>query len=186
MDNELKDLEELESLDLDLENVRIYSNTKTDIEDAMNLIGEKVYLSDSENFDTYIKGVLIGVSYVRDDTYTKYPYICRIEDALIESHGQYKYFILEKDAKFKKKELRPFNSIQEFIEETECDIGDIITITYIKGKYKEIRLFNGYRTHLDTNVTYVILGGTMYSFEELKDYHRYYKDGEWHPFGKIE
>ena len=38
---------------LDLENVRIYSNTTDDILDAMDLIDEEVYMSNSSDFNTY-------------------------------------------------------------------------------------------------------------------------------------
>ena len=46
---------------LNLENVRIYTNAKCDIVDAMNLIGEEVYLSDDENFRSYREGHLLEV-----------------------------------------------------------------------------------------------------------------------------
>ena len=44
---------------LNLENVKIYTNAKCDIVDAMNLIGEEVYLSDDENFRSYREGHLL-------------------------------------------------------------------------------------------------------------------------------
>lgn len=40
---------------LDLSNVRIYANTKADIIDAMDLIGEEVYMSDWDDFNPHSK-----------------------------------------------------------------------------------------------------------------------------------
>lgn len=59
------------SKELNLENVRIYSSTKNDILDAINLIGEKVYFSDDVNFESYKEGNLLEVSY-RDNI--SYPF----------------------------------------------------------------------------------------------------------------
>ena len=76
---------------LDLSGVRNYTNVKCDIIDAMNLIGEKVYLSDDVNFESYEEGNLIEVSYSNN---ISYPFLgeCGI--------GAYRYLILEKYAKF--------------------------------------------------------------------------------------
>lgn len=167
---------------LDLENVRVYSNTKNDVADAINLIGQMVYVSDDTDFRTYIKGKLFGVSYVGDNVYTKYPFVCENEKSV-----HYKYFILEKDAKFieeKEKKLRPFKSIIEFGWETGCkELGDTITFKMINGKFDETSIFTGYRTLWEKNQTIILLGGMGYTLEELKEDYLYFKDGEFHPFG---
>ena len=54
---------------LDLSNVKIYTNAKCDIVDAIDLIGEEVYLSDDENFRSYREGHLLEVKYANDVTY---------------------------------------------------------------------------------------------------------------------
>ena len=76
---------------LDLSGVRIYSNTKDDARDAIDLIGEEVYLSDDASFSSYNKGNLIEVSFSNE-----YSYLFQGGFGI----EKYKYFILEKDAKF--------------------------------------------------------------------------------------
>ena len=170
---------------LDLKNTRIYSNTVSDISYAFTHLGEEVYLSDDKDFNTFTKGKLIGVRYMSDcaySTYTKYPFVgSSVEDGgLVIS----KYFIPTKDAKFKEKELRPFKSVQEFIEETECEIGDVITFKRKDLDTEYTMIFNGYAL-VKGDVLVVYLGTVCYTLEELMDY-LYYKGGEWYPFGIIE
>ena len=168
---------------LNLENVKIYTNAKCDIVDAMNLIGEEVYLFDDVNFKPYKKGCLLEVKYANGVTY---PFLGGYEI------GSYRYFILAKDAKFIEetpKKLRPFTSTYEFTQVTGCDIGDIITIRRIDGKFEESCVVNGYRYCLDADpskpgVVYITLGAFRYSLQELLIYFEYREDDdEWRPFG---
>ena len=168
---------------LDLSNVRIYTNAKCDIVDAIDLIGEEVYLSDDENFRSYREGHLLEVKYGRD---VLYPFLGGYEV------GSYKYFILAKDAKFIEKEpkkLRPFISVKEFTQITGCDIGDAITIRRIDGTFEESCIVNGYRYCLNTDsskprTVYMTL--VRYSLQELLLCFEYRKDDEWYPFGVAE
>ena len=167
---------------LNLENVRIYTNAKCDIIDALDLIGEEVYLSDDVNFKSYKKGCLLEVKYANGVTY---PFLGGYEV------GSYRYFILAKDAKFiekRPKKLRPFTSTYEFTQVTGCDIGDVITIRRIDGKFEESCVVNGYRYCLDADpskpgIVYVTLGADKYSLAELLLYFEYLEDGKWKPFG---
>ena len=167
---------------LDLSGVRIYTNAKCDIVDAIDLIGEEVYLSDDENFESYRKGCLTEVKYAND---VAYPFLGGYEV------GSYKYFILAKDAKFIEKEpkqLRPFISVKEFTQVTGCDIGDVITIRRIDGTFEESCIVNGYRYCLNTDPSkpdpvYITLGTFRYLLEELLLYFEYRKDGEFLPLG---
>ena len=168
---------------LNLENVKIYTNAKCDIVDAMNLIGEEVYLSDDENFRSYREGHLLEVKYANG---VAYPFLGGYEI------GSYRYFILAKDAKFIEetpKKLRPFTSTYEFTQVTGCDIGDVITIRRIDGKFEESCVVNGYRYCLDADpskpgVVYITLGAFRYSLQELLIYFEYREDDdEWRPFG---
>lgn len=166
---------------LDLENVRIYTNAKCDIVDALDLIGEEVYLSDDKNFEVYRKGCLTAVKYTND---VLYPFLGGYEI------GSYKYFILAKDAKFIEgiaKKLRPFTSTYEFTQVTGCDIGDVITIRSVDGKFEESCIVSGYKL-LDTGPStphrvYISLGSNEYSLEKLVCCFEYVKDDEWYPFG---
>ena len=170
---------------LDLSNVRIYTNAKCDIVDAIDLIGEEVYLSDDENFRSYREGHLLEVKYANG---VAYPFLGGYEV------GSYKYFILAKDAKFIEKEpkkLRPFISVKEFTQITGCDICDVITIRRIDGTFEESCIVNGYRYCLNTDpskpgTVFITLGAFRYSLQELLLCFEYRKDDEWYPFGVAE
>lgn len=162
---------------LDLSGVRIYTNTKCDIIDAMNLIGEKVYLSDDVNFESYEEGNLEEVSYAND---ISYPFLgeCGI--------GACRYLILAKDVKFKKEEkekiLRPFKDVNEFIITLGRAIGNVITYKKKDSDAKYTVLFNGY-VRINDNVLGIYLGRRSYTLEELKDDYLYLHADEWKPFG---
>lgn len=161
---------------LDLNGVKVY--TKADVIDAMNLIGQDVYMSDDADFEDYHKCRFAGVRVVEGDIFPFVGGNCVV----------YKYFILCKDAKFKEgkeKTLRPFKSIIEFGRETGCEeLGDKITIRSINENYDEECIFNGYRIlHDDKQTTIIYLGCMNYTFQELKDYYLYSKAGKWCPFG---
>lgn len=164
---------------LDLSGVRIYANTKRDIVDAIDLIGEEVYLSDDANFKSYRKGNLLEVKYANGVTY---PFLGGYEI------GSYRYFILAKDAKFKDEEKtykvhRPYKSISEFCNETGCEeVGaDLITIRNKKRKQECVLLYTGYSEDA------VHLGGYVLTFECLLKHYEFYnkcgEGGEWIPFG---
>lgn len=165
---------------LDLNGVKVY--TKADVIDAMPLIGQDVYMSDDADFEEYYELRLKGIRFEEDSSFA---FIGADYD------GQtiiYKHFILSKDAKFKEgkeKTLRPFKSIIEFGWETGCEeLGDKITIRSINGKFDEECILNGYRVMHDNDQTiFIILGGILHSFQELKEDYLYSKAGEWHPFG---
>lgn len=164
---------------LDLSGVRIYSNTKDDVRDAIDLIGEEIYLSDDVSFSSYRKGNLIEVKYTND---ISYPFLGGYEI------GSYKYFILAKDAKFKDEEKtykihRPYKSISEFCNETGCEeVGvDLITIRNKRRKQECVLLYTGYSEDA------VHLGGYVLTFECLLKHYEFYnkcgEDSEWKPFG---
>ena len=164
---------------LDLSGVRIYSNTKDDVRDAIDLIGEEIYLSDDVSFSSYRKGNLIEVKYTND---ISYPFLGGYEI------GSYKYFILAKDAKFKDEEKaykihRPYKNISEFCNETGCEeVGvDLITIRNKKRKQECVLLYTGYSEDA------VHLGGYVLTFDCLLKHYEFYtkcgEDSEWKPFG---
>ncbi len=164
---------------LDLSGVRIYSNTKDDARDAIDLIGEEVYLSDDASFRSYIKGNLIEVSFSNE-----YSYLFQGGFGI----EKYKYFILAKDAKFKDEDkankiFRPYKSISEFCNETGCEeVGaDLITIRNKRRKQECVLLYTGYSEDA------VHLGGYVLTFELLLMHYEFYnncgEDGEWKPFG---
>ena len=164
---------------LDLSEVRIYSNTKDDARDAIDLIGEEVFLSDYMDFRSYNKGNLIEVSFSNE-----YSYLFQGGFGI----EKYKYFILAKDAKFKDEDKaykihRPYKSISEFCNETGCEeVGvDLITIRNKRRKQECVLLYTGYSEDA------VHLGGYVLTFECLVKHYEFYnkcsEDGEWCPFG---
>ena len=165
---------------LDLSGVRIYSNTKDDVRDAIDLIGEEIYLSDDASFSSYNKGTLIEVKYGHG---ISYPFIGGISFDM----EKYKYFILAKDAKFKDEETnkihRPYKNISEFCNETGCEeVGvDLITIRNKKRKQECVLLYTGYSEDA------VHLGGYVLTFDCLLKHYEFYtkcgEDSEWKPFG---
>lgn len=164
---------------LDLNGVKVY--TRDDVVDAISIIGQDVYMSDTADFKSYYKCRLTGV---RAMEHNAFPFVGNDEHQSII----YKYCILAKDARFKEekeKKLRPFKSIIEFGWETGCEeLGDKITIRSINENYDEECIFNGYRVmHDDKQTTIIYLGCMNYTFQELKDYYLYSKAGKWHPFG---
>lgn len=169
--------------ELNLKNVRIYSKTKDNIRDAIDLVGQKVYMSDDADFHEYSERELVGVTYTENGRMfsVEYPFAGKDSRA---GTCEYRYFVLCKDVKFKgEKKLRPFASIQEFTDVTGCKIGDKITITCVNLGYEDFCVFNGVRRNLDTHTTSVMLGSSIYSFDKLKDYYLFYKNGKWCPFG---
>lgn len=91
---------------LDLNNVRIYSNTKYDILDAMDLIGQDVYVSNFSDFHTYdicnLAGVA-GIKYIESDSCH---FLVDRDKGDLGFH-KYRFLILAKDAKFKEeKEIK--------------------------------------------------------------------------------
>ena len=164
---------------LDLSGVRIYSNTKDDIVNAIDLIGEEVYMSDWEDFRGYDKGNLLEVKYAHGNPY---PFLGGYEVR------PYKYLILAKDAKFKDEEktykiFRPYESIGEFCSETGCEkVGtDLITIRNKRRKQKCVLLYTGYSEDA------VHLGSYVLTFETLVKHYEFYnncgEDGKWCPLG---
>ena len=166
---------------LDLSGVRIYSNTKDDIVDAIDLIGEEVFLSDYADFRTYVKAKLAGVTYT-EDNYR--PFFHRGENPNL---CEYKYFILAKVVKFKDEKaykiFRPYKSIDEFCSETGCEeVGiDRIIIRNKNRKQECVLLYTGYSEDA------VHLGSYVLTFETLVKHYEFYnkcgEDGEWKPFG---
>ena len=80
---------------LDLSGVRIYTNTKDDILDAMDLIDEEVYMSNSSDFNTYdicnLAGV-VGIKHIENDSRH---FLAEGDNGL--GFREYKYLILAKE-----------------------------------------------------------------------------------------
>lgn len=83
---------------IDLSNVRIYSNIKDDILDAMDLLGQDVYMSNFSDFKTYDihnLACVVGIKYIENNS----RHFLADKDKGLGFH-KYKFLILAKDAKF--------------------------------------------------------------------------------------
>lgn len=155
---------------LNLENVRVYSGTKCDVKDAMDLIGQAVYVFDDDS-GNYYQERLIGVRLVEDDPYA---FVGSDFDA-------YKHFILVKDAKFVgEKKLRPYKDVEEFFEETGFELGKTIRYRKKDNNREYVVVLTGY-----TSDNYVTIGGAYHILQNLFDHFEYYDsdNSEWKPFG---
>lgn len=146
--------------------------------DAINFLGEMVYVSNYEDFKNYGLFKLVGVT-MYDDCYSV--------EGFNEQYS-YKYFILAKDIKFKKekeKVLRPFKDLNEFTDVTGHNIGDVITVHRVNNIFDETCIINGYKIliGMENPIVHIMLGTDKYTLEELSQYFKYQKYGEWHPFG---
>lgn len=171
---------------LDLSKVKVYSNTKEDVIKAISLIGQDIYMSDDENFSDCVKGELLAVRYGKDSTIVKFPFLCGIYG--IERCAHYKYFILEKDAKFKDEtSYRKFNSIDEFeyVTQNNFSMGDSIIIRNKETHNESELVYGGYFVN-DQSEVFICLGAFIFTLEELfKGYEFHINDDleEWCPFG---
>lgn len=167
---------------LDLTGVRIYSNTKADIIDAMDLLGEEVYLSDWEDFNPCTKDKLIDVIYSEDDH-------CSFFAKKGQAKWGYRFFILAKDAKFvEEKKLRPFKNVEEFISILNVVLGRSMIRYRKKGAYHElVMMFSGYTNGYNKKITEesVVLGSSHHSLTNLFEDYEYYDNdnSKWQPFG---
>ena len=80
---------------LNLENVRIYSNTKDDILDAMDLIDREVYMSNFSDFNTYDKCNLAGVVGIKHIASDSRHFLAEGDNGL--GFREYKYLILAEE-----------------------------------------------------------------------------------------
>lgn len=158
---------------LDLSGVRIYK--KEDAAEAISLIGQDVYMSNDEKFEYCYKNKLAGVQVMG---YGIPPFLGDTGMGIEAC----KYLILEKDAKFMKKNLRPFKDVNEFITTTGRAIGNVITYKKKDSDAEYTVLFNGY-VRINDNVLGIYLGGRSYTLKELQDDYVYLHADEWKPFG---
>lgn len=150
----------------------IFDKKIDNLKSSLEHIGEEGYFSNND-FSVYIKGTLKSVL-VSDKV--DYPYTNKYD-----SHG-FDYFIPKSKVVFieeEPKKYRPFKNIDEFCNETGCEVvgEDLITIRNKNTKKDYVLLFVGYS---DDEVH---LGGYVLTFADLlKNYEFSYND-EWCPFG---
>lgn len=86
----------------------------------------------------------------------------------------------------KKKELRPFKSLEEFFDVTGFKVGDVVQIKrfgYLN--YEETAILTSIRLHTDGAYCRIeiFFGSNARSLSDLFKCCKYFKNGEWLPFG---
>lgn len=172
---------------IDVEKSIIYRfDDTTDLSEAVLLLGEKGYFSDDKDFSDYITGTLTRVICSLEKT--ECPFVNRNEESTYEY--KYKYFIPENKVVFKeekKKTVRPFNSLDEFFNVTGFKLGDIVQIKKFGNYcYEEKSIFSGVKVYYideEFHRMNAIFGASTHSFDDLFKLFKYFKNGEWLPFG---
>lgn len=153
--------------------------TNNDDTDGLKL-GISGYFSHYSNFETYVDGELDGFTYSE--------FMTTQEDPDGEYGDQwYDYFIPKDKVVFieeeKEKKLRPFKDWKEFTDVTGHNIGGVITVHRVDNRFEETCIINGYKNLIGMDVVYIMLGTDKYTLEELSQYFKYQKYGQWFPFG---
>lgn len=169
---------------IDVKNCIIYRfDNETDLSQAVLNLGKKGYFSDNKDFSNYDFGTLTRV----------WCWLEKIEFAFTyrneKTTDSCRYFIPEDQVVFKeepkKKELRPFKSIDEFFEVTGFKIDDIVQVKNFAGcTFVETTIITGFRVYTDEEYHRmdVMFGASARPLDDLFKHYKYYKNGEWLPF----
>ena len=175
---------------IDISNSLIFSNNLDDAKNSLEYLNQDGYFSNCKDFSEYEEADLDIVHVANFANFVYRPFCC-----ISEGDGHFfSYFIPKTKAVFveeepKKKTLRPFKSLEEFFNVTGFKIGDVVQIQKIGNLiyiYEEtailtcIRLYNMDERFHGIEISF---GPNAYSFDELFKHYKYFKDGEWLPFG---
>lgn len=159
---------------IDVKESKIYRfDSREDLSQAILLLGEKGYFSDSDDFTECEYGTLIEV--MGNVQVRSLPFVKRNNNA----DNYFKYFIAEKTIVFEKeKKIRPYKDICEFSNETNCEeVGkDLLIIRNKKDKQEKVLLYTGYSN------TAVHLGAYLITFNSLFSDYEFLYDNEWVDF----
>ena len=166
---------------IDISNSLIFSREYEDIKNSLKYLNQDGYFSNSKDFSEYEEAKLDVVE-VANFRFSPYSYI-KNGDRLVFS-----YFIPKSEVVFveEEKKLRPFKTIDEFFEVTGFKIGDVVRIkNYVGYAYEETSVITSFRVYEDKEFhrMYVTFGVVARPFDELFKHYKYFKNGEWLPFG---
>ena len=172
---------------IDVSKSLIFDSTVNDVKNSLEYLNQKGYFSNSKEFLEYKEADLdlVEVGNIANFLFCPYKFI---RDGFRYS---FSYFIPKNKIVFveeepKKKELRPFKSIDEFFEVTGFRIGGAVKIKNFAGcTFDETTIITGFRVYTDEEYHRidVIFGGSSRPLDELFKHYKYYKNGEWKPFG---
>ena len=172
---------------IDVSNSLIFGSTVEDVKNSLEYLNQKGYFSNSKEFSEYEEGELDMVRVCNVAKFGLKPY-AQMRDGFRYS---FSYFIPKSKAVFieeepKKKELRPFKSLEEFFNVTGFKVGDVVEIKNFAGlAYEETSLITSFRlyTNQEFHGVYVIFGAVARPLSDLFEHYKYYKNGEWKRFG---
>ena len=153
-----------------------------DVKNSLEYLDQKGYFSNSKNFSEYEEAVLntVRVSNVAN-LFNPYTFV---RDGFRYSFG---YFIPKSEVAFieepKKKELRPFKSLEEFFNVTGFKVGDIVQIKRFSNSIYETAMLTCIRVYEEYHRIDVTFGSSARTLSELFKHYKYYKNGDWLPFG---
>ena len=165
---------------IDVNKSLIFSRNIEDFKNSLEYLYLGGYFSNSEDFSEYEEATLdvVQVAKVSSSFYGF------MRDGNVHN---FIYFIPKLKAVFveeepNQKKLRPFKSIDEFFAETGFVIGKVVHIKRFGNyTYTEKSIFCGFRVYTDE--VYVMFGAGLRPLNELFKHYKYYKNGEWLPFG---
>ena len=173
---------------IDVSKSLVFGSTVNDIKNSLKYLNQKGYFSNSKDFSEYKEADLdlVEVSNMANFIFTPYKFM----------QGGFKYpfsyFIPKSKATFveeepkKKKKLRPFKSLEEFFNTTGFKVGDIVQIKKFGNlNFEETAMLTGIRLYIDGEYRRIEIyfGSIARPFSVLFEYFKYFKNGEWLPFG---
>ena len=165
----------------------IFGSEVEDVKNALEHLDQECYFSNSKDFSEYKEGELDIVQVSNFASFVFNPYLF-VRDGFRYS---FSYFIPKSEVVFveeepKKKELRQFKSLEEFFNVTGFKVGDIVQVKNFAGlAYVETSLITSFRFYEDKEFhrMYVVFGVVTRTFDELFKHYKYFKNGDWLPFG---
>lgn len=162
----------------------IFGSTVEDVKNSLEYLNQKGYFSNSRNFLEYKEANLdlIEVSNIANFIFTPYKFM---QD---DFRYSFCYFIPKSKAVFveeepKKKELRPFKSLEEFFSVTGFKVGDVVQIKRFSDLIYETAMLTCIRVSEEYHRIDVVFGASARSLSDLFKHYKYFKNNEWFPFG---
>lgn len=169
---------------IDISNSLIFGRKVEDIKNSLEYLDQEGYFSNSKDFSEYKEADLniVRVCNIANFAFNPYTFV---HDGFRYS---FSYFIPKSEVVFveeepKKKELRPFKSLEEFFTTTGFKVGDIVQIKRFGGLIYETAMLTCIRVSEEYHRIDVVFGASSHPLNELFKCYKYYKNGEWLPFG---
>ena len=169
---------------IDVSKSLIFGRKVEDIKNSLEYLDQVGYFSNCKDFSEYKEAKLdiVRVCNIANYAFNPYTYV---HDGFRYS---FSYFIPKSEVVFveEEKKLRPFKTIDEFFNVTGFKIGDVVRIKTFAGcAFDEKTLITGFRVYTDEEYHRkdVIFGASSRPLDDLFKHFKYYKNGEWLPFG---